>query len=249
MQSFIGSLIALAIISACADRAHRKDQLFGSWQDAQPGVKSLIVEFTLETKDATFGKTETFRGAFRLLCTPKDEVFASYELSQPEAKAATRDQCSGLLSDGMVYILDRERKTAIKFDPADTGLRPFLERYFNPFVLLLDRKRAEEKCQLEVSKIDEWYTYLVVKSKHVKRYGWFPDTFQEGRVVLMNKPDDDVPKDMPCELSYTNGIRTNTFHIKSWRLNAADAPKLEEFTKPEDRPGWEVSEWLRPAKK
>jgi hypothetical protein len=249
MQSLVGSLIALALISACGDAAHCKDQLFASWQEAQKGVKSLIVEFTLETKDATFGKTETFRGAFRLLCTPKDEVFASYELSQPNAKGAEREQYGGLLSDGIVYVLDHERKTAMRFDPTDTGVRPFLERHFNPFVLLLDRKRAEEKCQLEVSNIDEWYTYLVVKPKHVKRYRWFPDTFQEGRVVLMNKPDDDVPKDMPCQLWYTDGNRTNTFHIKSWRLNAADAPKLEEFTKPEERLGWEVSEWPRRAKR
>ena len=249
MQSFVGSLIALAIISACVDRAHRKDQLFASWQDAQKGVKSLIVEFTLETKDATFGKTETVRGTFRLLRTPKDDVFASYEICQPEAKGAKSDQCRGLLSDGMVYVLDQERKTAIRFDPTDVGLQSFLVRYFNPFPLLLDRKRDDGKCQVEVTRIDEWYTYLAVKPKHVKRYGWFPDSFQEGRVVLMNKTNDDVPKDMPCQLWYTDGIRACTFHIRSWRLDAANAPRLEEFTKPEDRPGWEINEWLRPAKK
>jgi hypothetical protein len=43
-------------------------------------------------------------------------------------------------------------------------------------------------------------------------------------------------------LWYTDGIREYIFEITSWRLNGADAPKRDEFAKPEDRPGWEVCE-------
>ncbi len=107
---------------------------------------------------------------------------------------------------------------------------------------LLDRKRAEEKCHIEVVKQDEWYTYLAVKQKQVKRSVWFPDPFHEGQAVLMNKASEKVPKDMPRQLWYTNGTQKCIFEIKLWQLNPAEAPKLEEFREPEDRPGWEVTE-------
>ena len=92
-------------------------------------------------------------------------------------------------------------------------------------------------------KQDDWYTYLVVKPKNVRRFGWLPDRFQDGRVVLMNKASDTVPQDMPRQLWYTDGINDYTFEIKSWRLNPVDSLKLEEFAKPEDRPGWKVLGW------
>ena len=66
----------------------------------------------------------------------------------------------------------------------------------------------------------------------------------------MNKASESLPKDMPRQLWYTDGIREYTFEIKAWRLNGTDPPKLEEFAKPEDRPGWEVVEWpSKPQKK
>ena len=137
-------------------------------------------------------------------------------------------------------MLYHDQRVALRFDPEAGDLLGFLQRYFNPFVLLLDRKRAEEKHDLEVVKQDEWYVYLSVKPKQVKRYGWFSDTFREGRVVLMNKASEVVPKDMPRQLWYTDGNRAYIVEVKAWRLNAADPPKLEEFAKPEDRPGWRV---------
>lgn len=82
-----------------------------------------------------------------------------------------------------------------------------------------------------------------MKPKHVKSAGWCSDTFHEGRVVVMNKDSEAVPKDMPGRLWYTDGIREYMFEIQSWRLNVAEPPKLEKFPKPETRPGWEVKEW------
>jgi hypothetical protein len=34
-----------------------------------------------------------------------------------------------------------------------------------------------------------------------------------------------------------------THDIRSWRFNADDAPTIEDFRRPEDRPGWRVHEW------
>jgi hypothetical protein len=66
----------------------------------------------------------------------------------------------------------------------------------------------------------------------------------------MNNASEWVPKDMPRQLWYTDShLWQYTFEIKRWRMNSADAPKREEFVKPEDRPGWEVSDWPFRGKK
>ena len=99
-------------------------------------------------------------------------------------------------------------------------------------------------------KSDEWYTYLSLKPKKPKINGWFPDILQGG-VVLMNKETLQLAKDMPRRLLiYDAAGNRMQFDIKCRRLNGSDAPKPEEFTKPEDRPGWQVfgSPWTPPTK-
>ena len=240
MRLPLGCLVAVAAVTARVGGAERQDQLFESWEQAQRGVKSLVVNFTLERKDPAFGRREQSEGTLLLIRTSKGEVFASYEVVSKKPMAEERLSC--LLHKGSIYLLKHGSKTAIKIEAEDGDLPRFLERYFNPFVLLLDKKRAVEKCNLEVVKQDEWYTYLVVKPKQVRRYGWFPDSFHEGQVVLMNKTGEDVPKDMPKQLWYTDGTEEYTFEIKLWKLNAVDAPKAEEFMHPRDRPDWKVIE-------
>jgi hypothetical protein len=236
--------IALAFGSAArADGADRKDQLFATWQEAQRSTTTLVVEFTLKTWDPTFSKRHQFEGTFRLIRSPKGEVLASYEVALAKAKGDVPERSSGLLSNGKVYLLNHDKKTAIRFEPSDGDLQRFVEKYFNPFVLLLDRKRADEQCLVDVAKQDEQFTYLTVKPKAVKPSGWFTDQFHEGRAILMNKASDMVPKDMPRQLWYTDGRQEYTYEIKSWRHDPAEPPKLEEFVRPEDRPGWEVREW------
>ena len=46
---------------------------------------------------------------------------------------------------------------------------------------------------------------------------------------------------MPRQLWYEDQAGNGwTFDILRWKANAADGPKAEEFTRPEDRPGWQV---------
>jgi hypothetical protein len=233
----MGGLLVACLVAPFAEKVDPQDQLFGSWQESQRGVKSLVVQFSLETKDRVFDERKKSEGTFRLVRTPKGEVFASYELTHAKAKEKNEERWSGLLNNDTVYLLNHDRKSAIRFKPTDGELLEFLEKHFNPFVQLLDRKRAQEKCQLDVVKQDEWYTYLSVKPKQVT------DNFHQGRVALMNKASEGVPKDMPRQLWYTDGVQDYTFMINTWRLNGPDPPKREEFAKPEDRAGWEVIEW------
>lgn len=239
MRPEFACVLAVCAAGAAAG-AEPLDDLFAGWAKAQGRVESLVVEFALETKEPAFGTSDRFTGAVRLIRTRAGEVFASYERVAEGPKRQNADRWSALLNGGKVYLLNHDQKAAIRFEPARDELVPFLEKHFSPFVVLLDRKRAEAKHRLEVVKQDEWYTYLAVKPKQVKRTGWLPDNFHDGRVVLMRKDSDAIPKGMPRQLWYADGAREHLVTIKAWRLNRADAPKQEAFARPEDRPGWRV---------
>ncbi len=239
MRLVLGFVLAVCVAGRVS-ATEPLDDVFAGWLAAQGKAESLVVEFGLETRDPIFDQRDKATGTFRLLRTKKGGVFATYEVVAEKPKGEKADRFTGLLNGGKVFLLKHEKKTAVRFDFADGELAPFLETYFAPFVLLLDRKRAEAKCHLEVVKQDEWYTYMTVKPKEVRRYGWFPDNFHDGRVVLMRKDSEGVPKGMPRQIWHTDGVREYLFEIKGWRLNSVDAPKLEEFARPEDRPAWEV---------
>lgn len=242
MQSLFGiSLVALMVMHV--QRANRQEQLFASWQEAQRTAKSLVIQFTLITRDPIFEEGEKAEGTLRLICTADGNILGSYEITPPKIKNYNPDQLSAILYKGIGYVLNHDKKTAFRMEPADADLRQFLEEYFNPFVTLTDEEHAKQKCYLEVTKQDERYTYLSMKPKDPKSYGWLEADYHQARAVLMNKASETVPKDMRCQLWYTDGRRSYTFEIKSWRLNAADAPKPDEFIRPEDRPGWQVTEW------
>jgi hypothetical protein len=243
MRSFVGGLLTVVLISAVARGADRQDELFASWEQAQRSLKSLAVEFALEINDRLFNEQHKLEGVFRLIRTPKGELLASYDEIEKDAKFGRGLRFSALLNDGCLYWLDRDRKTAERLGkPPDAEIRRLAEEHLNPFVLLLDRHHADEKCKLEVIEQDESFTFLAVTARQVKRQGWFPDIFERGGIVLMNKNSETVPKDMPRRLSYVSPDGTEySYDIKSWKLNAADAPKLEEFTRPEGRPGWKVN--------
>ena len=107
----------------------------------------------------------------------------------------------------------------------------------------LDEKYARENYHLRVSCQDKWYTYLDIVPERQKSTRSWRANLDRCRAVLMNKDGDGVPADMPRQLWYqgADGFEF-TFDIRSWKANPADGPKAEEFTRPEDRPGWEVSE-------
>jgi hypothetical protein len=249
-RMFASSLFIAGWVAACAQRDHRKEELFASWQKAQNNLQSLVVEFTLETMDPLRGKGETRDGAFRLIRTPNGEVLASYEIV---VKGNAHEKWSGLFHKDSFYLLNQGKRTAVRYELAGVDVQTVLEKICNPLVLLLDRKRAEEKWDIEVTKESEWYTYLAVKPKVVavepKAVPWMERlgrvlkeglVLEEGQVVVMHADWGSVSKDMPRRLWFRGGFNNCSFEIRTWRMNAADPPKLEEFTKPEDRPGWKV---------
>ena len=247
---FAGSLFIAGWVAACAQRDHRKEELFASWQKAHNNVQSLVVEFTLEAMDPLRGKGETRDGALRLIRTPNGEVLTSYEVV---VKGNAHEKWSGLFHKDSFYVLNQAKRTAVRYELAGVDVQTVLEKICNPLVLLLDRKRAEEKWDIEVTKETEWYTYVTVESKVVavkpKAVPWIERlgrvleeglVLEEGQVVVMHADSESVPKNMPRRLWFSDGTQHHTFQIKTWRMNAADPPKLEEFTKPEERPGREV---------
>ena len=163
MHAFFLAWILINGLNCVQAGRNRLDELFTAWNAAQQDFKSLVVEFTSVTKDPVFNQTEKSEGTFRMLRTETGAVFASYEAASAQAKNKERERSRALLNNGIIYLLDYEKKTALRFEPSDDA-RGFLERHFGPLVTLLDRKRAEEKWSMKVEQ-DEWYTYLTLKLK------------------------------------------------------------------------------------
>jgi hypothetical protein len=180
-----------------------------------------------------------YQGTVKLLRTAKGELLASYTLASADKPGeAGQPVFAGLLVGSTLYWLNADAKTALRIDPANGDVRLWLEEKFNPSALLLDEKRARANGRCHIARLDEWYTYMDVIP--------LPSGyFNRARAVFMNKDADGVPKDMPCQLWYQDVVGDcYTFDIRRWKANAADGPKAEEFTRPEDRPGWQVSESL-----
>jgi hypothetical protein len=249
MRQIFASLSAFVALASAAPAADRLDELFASWEKAQAGTQSLVVEYTVETKDGG-ADDEPFRATciIRLLRKADGGICASYTPTMEQKDAAKRDRITYLLNNRSVYTLNHDKKLAFREDGIG-DLTPYLERWFNPLLILLDRKRAEEKYAFEIAKSDEWYTCLLLKPKNPKTSGWFRDIRQSG-VVFMNKETAQIPKDMPRQVIVWNSASRSQFDVKSWKMNGQDGPKPEEFTIPEERPGWEVfgSPLLTPTK-
>jgi len=231
----------------------RQDQLFRSWEKAKADTRSLVVEFTLDRKDRVRNETVRLEGTVKVLRTVKGGLFASYTVKQADKPGApAQPEFIGLLSGGNVYILQPGEKWAMRFAPEGGDVRHLLERRCNPFALLLDEKHAREKYRLGTVKQDQAYTYLEIEPKRSPG-GWMPDLLMRGRAVVMNKDSEAVPKDMPRQLWYEDPAGSSyTYDIHRWKANAAGGPKADEFTRPEDRPGWNVQDcpcWLLREKK
>lgn len=239
MRAVVLGFVVIGILTPRIIAADQLDDLFASWAKAQAGVRSLIVEYTVETNDAVFDRTEKVNCTIRLLRKEDGGICASCAWATEQKGATRHDLITYLFSNGSVYKLIHDKKQAVRFN-TDGDLPAFLERYFNPLLILLDRKRAQERYVLEIVKADEWYTYLSLRPKNPKTTGWFPDILQGG-LVLSNKETAEVPKDMPRQMTVRyGGAAQIKLDIKSWRWNGPGAPKPEEFTIPENRPGWEV---------
>jgi hypothetical protein len=219
------------------------ETLFRRWDQTQREARSFVVEFTLTRKSVVTEEQQQFHGTLQWMRSAEGEMCAVYEARLVTGPAEPARRCSELLRGRTAYLLDHERKRAIKFELTDPDMLHFLGKYWNPFVLLLDAKTALKDCRLSITKQDEWYTYLHLQPQPGVRDRGLPAGFVQGRAVLTNKGIPQVPKDMPTQLWYSDGASEYTFEIRRWRLNASHAVQPRAFDKPEDRPGWVVIEW------
>ncbi len=206
-------------------------------------MRSLVVEFTSETQDKIFNATEKSDGLFRLLRTPDGEVHASYERTPQETNDASLKLTAGLLNRRTIYVVDSHQKQEYRLNIGQTDLVELLQNYFNPLTTLLDRKRAEDRYEMDITR-DSTYTYLDIKPKSSDRpRGWFfPITMTQGRIALLNADSKAVPKDMPRQIWFHSGGQEFIYEIKSWRMNAADGPTVDDFAGAKNPPGWKLVE-------
>jgi hypothetical protein len=236
------ALVTLFVAATFATAGDRLVELFGSWEKARAETRSLVVEYTMKEPEPVTGADDGVPTVFRLLRTPEGELYASVDQSAA-ARPGTGRRLSYLLNGGTIYRLDHATKTGFVVRPAGDGLSEFLETWFSPVVVLLDRRRAEARYTITLVQQDEWYTHLLLRPKDRRKSGWFTPVQPDVQVALMTKASPAIPKDMPRRLRYLipNGP-TTTFDIIAWRLNAADGPTVADFAKPQDRPGWRVVE-------
>jgi hypothetical protein len=147
-----GCCLALCLLSeACGDE--RPDKVLAIWQRAVRETQSLFVEARVETYNKAFDKRVAWNRQFRLVRTPAG-VQASYETWELN-HGEWRTPWSGLLKNGVVYHLDHNGHSALRFDFTSGRLQPFLEFHFTPFVLLLDCQDAQRRCAFEVIEEDQ----------------------------------------------------------------------------------------------
>jgi hypothetical protein len=219
------------------------DKVFAAWRSAAQDVQSLVVEYRSETRNRIVnGDSDTYDYVFKIIkCDDGWLASLNAEPAIPAVSAPKR--MSYLLYNQQVYLLNHDDKMATRFGASTADLPGFLARHFNPFVVVLNRKRADEWCRFEIVKKDEWYTYLSVKPRDPRRADHFDGNFEGGGIAVMNEDSPAVPKGMPRTLYQLCGALEIRTDIRTWKLNAPNPPKPEEFTRPEDRPGWTVGPW------
>jgi hypothetical protein len=231
-----------AVLAASLSAGSELDQLFEVWQKTQESTRTLVVDFTLEYHDTTFGSRHTSTGKLTLVRSPKNGLRVAYELHTKGADREEDSEIAGLLIGEDVYLLIPKEKKASKFSKRGDELGGFLSDWFNPFVCSLDRKWAEEIFRMRIEKQDEWYTYVRVSPRSRRCQ------LEDGRVAVMKQKSKHIPKNMPRQIWYRDAVGEHTFTIHAWRWNPGDAPDESIFKKPEDREGWETLEWPWPWK-
>lgn len=218
----------------------RLDEVFARWAEAEKGCRSLVVEFAITQSHNVIKRDMVTTGILRLARTDGGEVVAGCEFIRTDNGRTFRQQA--LVSEGRVYLLDPERKTAVRWENMEGGAAGFVERNFLPFVLLLDREQAEQKCRVAVIKEDKDFTYLTVTPRTVRTTGWLPDNFHDGRMAVTRTASEAIPAGRPRQLWCTDGDHQTWFDITAWRENPTDGPTAKEFIRPEDREGWTVTD-------
>ncbi len=243
MSAFLAILLGLVVAGLPAETGGRIDGLFAAWLAAVKDARSLVVEYRLEEYDPVLDRVaEPYTCVFTLLRADDGGWLAALDCEPAIPLRPLPKRVIGLLNHGAIYLLDPGAKTATRIDAAADDLPRFLARYFNPLIVLLDRKRAEEWTRLDVVKQDEWYTYLAVTPDKA-RSDQFGGRFDGGAIAVMNKDTADIPKGMPRALRHWSAGREIRIDVRTWRLDPADAPRPADFTRPEDRPGWTVGQW------
>ncbi len=222
--------------------ATRERELFDSWQKAQKDVTSLVVEFAYEGIDASFPEVRKGTGIVRILRTATGQIYGSYELlyDSKTKGGAPEDQFTAVLLDGPYAVLDYKTKTVCHGTLDRKELICQLAEYLNPAIILLDRRRMDEKWNLEIAKQDDYYTYTKMTEKKPNDAGWF---FVPRRIELafMKIESINIPKNMPRQIWFEHhGSGIYLYSFTKWRVNPKDPPTIKQFEEYLDRPGWTI---------
>jgi hypothetical protein len=202
-------------------------------------TRSLTVVFAVRQWDSLLKQAEEFEGLLKVRRTHDGVVLARYDY-KPVTKGAGPQAATGLLVGDDVYLLQPQDQTALRIPLGTSDKLRWLEKWFNPFVVFLNGERVRRDFRLDVTKEDQWYTYLAVTPRHPKRSGWLPDEMLQGGVAILNRGTGKIPAGAPRQLWYSNDSNQRVLEIREWKVNAPDGPEEKDFERPEKLPGWKT---------
>jgi hypothetical protein len=231
-------------ISLAVDQV-RLTYLLETWQRARTETKSLSVEFNVERQDNVFRGKSVAPGVFKLRRLANGTIQARCAIKpkqRPGVKVKGKeDPFIGLLLGKQIYCLNAPDKGIVKLDLGSGDPLKFLEKWFLPLLVLLDRDGLRKDFEVKVSRQDQSYSYVEIRPKKGRHFSWFWDELVTGHAAFMNKNGVDVPADMPKALLWysISGASGTKIDILKWQTNVPGTVTDRDF----ELPAWEVVEW------
>lgn len=221
------TVLALSIVASADEIAIRAT--FARWKQLAKDTKSLVVEFTLTTKDSATGRVTVCDGNFKLLRTDAD-VLARLEI----AERGTTEKAEFVFSAAKLSLLDRATKTMRVMRPENI-LRTTAKWMFPPIALLDDAKHDGTYIWKTVIRA-KWYASFELKPNDPK------SKRIPGRLVVVSRANEDIPVGLLRQLRQDiDGNRTRTWDFVKWTPNGKNPPKEEDFAVPSEKDGWKVT--------
>ncbi|MFO0814807.1 MAG: hypothetical protein U0796_16430 [Gemmatales bacterium] len=217
------------------------DSILSSWESDAKTLKALLVAFTIEEKDPTFGKVNKSYGEAKVLQLAngqyglKLEVFELNAQGQPDmSKLKRKYVCSGT----WLYNFEIPSKTIFVSQLQNQNVRPD----DGPFAFLFGMKAGEAKKRfaMSIAQRDQHYTWLRIQ----------PLTDQDRRdfavaqLGLVNYANAISPKHFPLRIMWREpGNTEQSWEFKTVVRNDLNRVTVADFNVEDaKKAGWQVKQ-------
>ncbi len=242
-----GLLVAQTPPTAADANAKLLDPLLARWEKQTQSLEMMAAEVSCSRKDPVFNKTTTLEGVAKYMKLPAN---GGHGLWLDLRDRNNRDGMEKYICTGThVYSFRPEEKAihVVTLDPQLGGKMPDVGAL--NLLLGMPANEAKKRYGLEVSKADDWYTYVNIKPNLPKDQADF--TFAQITIMNRDYTDKDtkavlVPKDLPIRIYWVEPNKTEvTWTIKRIEWNNPKFVNRQDFTAPDPRDpkGSEWKDW------